>query len=368
MPQWLKSFVENDFPTLPPSSFPPPDLLPTVLSLYFPHMNSHYPVLHAPTFTAAVAAGEHLRNGGFGATVLLACAIGARFTRGDDSDLARVLLEGEEHYHSAGWRWFLVVVGVRRMSFAPAKIYDLQIYAVRIVLFPSPLLPFSFSFPFPAGLPREAPKLTTWRCSRGCSSWRCSCKGRPRPNRRGRSSARASGWRSTSARTARRCTRPRRLSTRSCGGARSGASPPYLPPLIPPVRHTSRPHSLCTALFAPPPVPLSLPTARILTFMCCRTLVLLEWMIGYGLGRPSSIHDEEYVPNTPPLVFMMLLRTRTMQLRHRAADGVRRRVLANPRRGTAVQAATGQAVQGDCVRVYAPAEPDPRLCDADDRE
>lgn len=32
-----------------------------------------------------------------------------------------------------------------------------------------------------------------------------------------------------------------------------------------------------------------------LTFTFDRILVLLEWMISYGLGRPSSIHDEEYV-------------------------------------------------------------------------
>lgn len=28
-------------------------------------------------------------------------------------------------------------------------------------------------------------------------------------------------------------------------------------------------------------------------FVPCRLLVLMEWMVGYGLGRPSSIHDEE---------------------------------------------------------------------------
>ena len=27
--------------------------------------------------------------------------------------------------------------------------------------------------------------------------------------------------------------------------------------------------------------------------LCSRILVLLEWMLGYGLGRPCSIHDEE---------------------------------------------------------------------------
>lgn len=118
--------MENDFPVLGESSFPPHDLLDVLVDLYFAHTNSQYPLLHEPTFKRSIAAGEHLRNGGFGATVLLTCAIGARFTR----DL-RVLLDDSDHHHSAGWRWFLVVVGVRKMSFAPAKIYDLQIHAVR---------------------------------------------------------------------------------------------------------------------------------------------------------------------------------------------------------------------------------------------
>ena len=117
--------MENDVPIIEANSFPPPDLLDELLDLYFIHTNSLYPLLHEPTFKKLVATGEHLNNGGFGATVLLACAIGSRFTRDP-----RVLLDGSDHQHSAGWKWFLLVERVRKMSFAPAKIYDLQICAV----------------------------------------------------------------------------------------------------------------------------------------------------------------------------------------------------------------------------------------------
>ena len=120
--------MENDFPVIEESRFPPRDLLDALVDLYFAHMNSQLPLLHKPTFRKSLAAGEHLRNGGFGATVLLACAIGARFTRDP-----RVLLDDSDHYHSAGWKWFLLVVGVRKLSFAPAKIYDLQMHVVRDV-------------------------------------------------------------------------------------------------------------------------------------------------------------------------------------------------------------------------------------------
>ena len=118
--------MEDEFPLLEERCFPPRDLLDELVNLYFVNMNTHCPLLHEPTFKAAVAANEHLRNGGFGATVLLVCAIGARFSRDP-----RVLLDGSEDYHSAGWRWFLPVERVRRMSFAPAKIYYLQTCAVR---------------------------------------------------------------------------------------------------------------------------------------------------------------------------------------------------------------------------------------------
>ncbi|PIL25446.1 transcription factor [Ganoderma sinense ZZ0214-1] len=201
---WLKNFVENDFPVLPSSAFPPPDLLSTLVDLFFAHMNSHYPVLHQPTFTASIAAGEHLRNGGFGATVLLVCAIGARFTRPEQEP--RVLLDGEAHYHSAGWRWFLAVAGMRKMSFAPAKIYDLQIYALMALFLQGSTAPQSTWPVIGAGI-RMALDVGAHRKKMYS----------PRP------------------------TVDEELWRRSFW-----------------------------------------------------LLVLMEWMIGYGLGRPSSIHDEDF--------------------------------------------------------------------------
>ncbi|KAM5544145.1 hypothetical protein V8D89_002194 [Ganoderma adspersum] len=136
---WLKSFVEDDFPVFEESAFPPPDLLDSLVDLYFCHMNIHFPLLHEPTFKAAVKAGQHLRDGGFGATVLLACAIGARSTHDP-----RVLLPGSGHPHTAGWAWFGRVEQARRLSFAPAKLHDLQVYALMAL--------FLYGFNAPGGL------------------------------------------------------------------------------------------------------------------------------------------------------------------------------------------------------------------------
>ena len=124
--QWLKAFVEDDFPRFEEGTFPPRDLMDVLVDLYFCHTNSCFPLLHEPTFKKSIEAGLHIRDGGFGATVLLVCAIGSRFTH----DL-RVLLDGSDLLHSAGWKWFLPVSAVRRLSFAPAKLHDLHVYAVR---------------------------------------------------------------------------------------------------------------------------------------------------------------------------------------------------------------------------------------------
>ena len=51
----------------------------TLVALYFTHMNDLLPLLHRPTFEAAVRDGVHLHDEGFGSTVLLVCANGARF-------------------------------------------------------------------------------------------------------------------------------------------------------------------------------------------------------------------------------------------------------------------------------------------------
>ena len=88
-------------------------------------MNDLLPLLHRPTFEQSVREGLHLRDEGFGSTVLLVCANGARFT-----DDARVLLDGAEVPQSAGWKWFQQVQMVRKSLLAPPRLYDLQIYAV----------------------------------------------------------------------------------------------------------------------------------------------------------------------------------------------------------------------------------------------
>lgn len=90
-------------------------------------MNDLFPLLHEPTFKKAIKDGLHLRHGGFGATVLLVCANGSRFTRD-----ARVLLDDTHELQSAGWKYYQPVESARKVPIAPAQLHDLQIYVVRV--------------------------------------------------------------------------------------------------------------------------------------------------------------------------------------------------------------------------------------------
>lgn len=122
--QWLTSNVQDEH--APHKDFPPPDLLEKLIDLYFKNMNDYLPLLHRPTFEQGVREGLHLRDEGFGSTVLLVCANGSRFT-----DDPRVLLDDNTIPQSAGWKWFQQVQMVRKSLLAPPRLYDLQIYAVR---------------------------------------------------------------------------------------------------------------------------------------------------------------------------------------------------------------------------------------------
>ena len=205
-------------------------------------MNCHFPLLHEPTFKRSIEVEEHLLDGRFGATVLLVCAIGSRFTRDP-----RVLLDGSDHHQSAGWKWFLHIERVRRMSFAPAKIYDLQIYVVRRALISQEAFAISHAPCRTCGIAHNLVPPRHYHAPGDMVSGRRGYPRRPRcrcapqadvlPNseRRGRTMA-------------------AHLLVRFC--------------------------TLCTD------------SIRV-TREFSRILVSFEWIIGYGLGRPSCIHDEE---------------------------------------------------------------------------
>lgn len=121
--------------------FPEDDLAMHCVDLYFTNINLYLPLLHRPSFEKSIKEGLHLTNHGFAHVYLLVCAVGARYSKDP-----RVLLDGIDSWHSAGWKWFDQVQMVKRSIVSPPTLYDLQRYCVRHCLsaFLSPLLPCEF--------------------------------------------------------------------------------------------------------------------------------------------------------------------------------------------------------------------------------
>ncbi|KAF8072284.1 fungal-specific transcription factor domain-containing protein [Lyophyllum atratum] len=108
--------------------FPDNDLMASLVDLYFEKSNFFLPLLHRPTFERSVSEGLHLRDDGFAANLLLVCSVGSRF-----SEDPRVLLDGVQSFHSAGWKWFHQVHKVKRSLLTPPSLYDLQFYCLSVM-------------------------------------------------------------------------------------------------------------------------------------------------------------------------------------------------------------------------------------------
>ncbi|KIJ60357.1 hypothetical protein HYDPIDRAFT_117261 [Hydnomerulius pinastri MD-312] len=112
----------------PDYTFPEDDLSRDLVELYFVHANCITPLLHRPSFERNILKGEHIRDPSFGAVYLLVCAVGSRF-----SDDPRVLLEGTNSEHSAGWKYFEQVQMVRKTLLGPPCLEDLQVYCLSVL-------------------------------------------------------------------------------------------------------------------------------------------------------------------------------------------------------------------------------------------
>ncbi|KAJ7747275.1 fungal-specific transcription factor domain-containing protein [Mycena metata] len=109
--------------------YPDPDLLTSLVDLYFKEVNAYWPLLHRPTFERKLANNLHLYNHKFGATVLLVCSLGARH-----SDDRRIYLEGA-HIHTAGWKWGRQVRVVPEHLMGRCDLYELQTMALSTIYF-----------------------------------------------------------------------------------------------------------------------------------------------------------------------------------------------------------------------------------------
>ena len=90
-------------------------------------MNVYLPIFHRPTFEEELRQCLHLRDPEFGAVVLLVCAIGARL-----SDDPRVLSEGTDDWHSAGFKWFSQIMRFGDTMAPSFNVHQLQTITVRM--------------------------------------------------------------------------------------------------------------------------------------------------------------------------------------------------------------------------------------------
>ncbi|KAK7060301.1 Gypsy retrotransposon integrase-like protein 1 [Paramarasmius palmivorus] len=126
-PEFWELSPWQHMPTAQPAPlvFPDPDLITTLLELYFENFHPIFSLLHRQTFGKSVLSGLHYRDRGFGATLLAVCAIASRF-----SDDPRVFYPGSNSKHSVGWRWF------GQLDLSPPtfmqlpSLYELQLYCL----------------------------------------------------------------------------------------------------------------------------------------------------------------------------------------------------------------------------------------------
>ncbi|KAJ8508386.1 hypothetical protein ONZ45_g9335 [Pleurotus djamor] len=107
--------------------YPEPQLMDSLIDLYFKATNHILPLLHRPTFESQVAAGLHLRDEKFGSLLLTVCALGSFH-----SDDPRVVSsKGTDSWNSYGRVWFSQIRPPKlSLTKDPPSLFQLQFYSL----------------------------------------------------------------------------------------------------------------------------------------------------------------------------------------------------------------------------------------------
>lgn len=109
--------------------FPAMDLLLHLVDCYFDTVNVIFPILHRPSFVRSIQQRLHETNQGFGAVVLLVCAIGCWFT--DDSRVVQVISPDSSY---TAWKFFHQANSAQKRHYLPHSLYEAQIYPVNFLI------------------------------------------------------------------------------------------------------------------------------------------------------------------------------------------------------------------------------------------
>ena len=129
--QWMSSILK---PSPVHFEYPDMDLMQHLVNCYFDNLNIILPLLHRPSFVRSIEEGLHQVNYDFGATVLLVCAIGCRYTEDP-----RVVHEITTSTSCTAWKFFNQITKLKKLHYRPHSLYEAQTYPVRpLFLFPVP--------------------------------------------------------------------------------------------------------------------------------------------------------------------------------------------------------------------------------------
>ncbi|KAF7304830.1 Zn(2)-C6 fungal-type domain-containing protein [Mycena kentingensis (nom. inval.)] len=112
----------------PEYDFPPEDLTPVLIDLYFKNVNIYWPVLHRPSFERRFHEQLHLRDHRYAATLLMVCSLASRHC-----DDPRVLFDGVDSNnmkHAAGWKYHNQVRVIPKHLVYKPNLFELQTIAL----------------------------------------------------------------------------------------------------------------------------------------------------------------------------------------------------------------------------------------------
>ena len=92
---------------------------------FFDNLDLVLPLLHRPSFMRSIAEGFHELDQNFGATVLLVCAIGCRYT-----DHPSVVHELSTSTPCTAWSLYNQVNRIRKVPYLPHSLHEVQVYPV----------------------------------------------------------------------------------------------------------------------------------------------------------------------------------------------------------------------------------------------
>ncbi|KAJ7727557.1 fungal-specific transcription factor domain-containing protein [Mycena maculata] len=106
----------------PQYDFPDGNLMVSLVSLYFSHVDPFIPLLHRPQFLADVNQRLHVHDRGFASTLLLVCALGSLYLAESGAS--------SRDQEKMGWKWFDQVELCGHSLRQQATLFDLQAYCL----------------------------------------------------------------------------------------------------------------------------------------------------------------------------------------------------------------------------------------------